>query len=108
MKNWIRCIVLTLILIAVAPMSAAAESSRGILDVNGNDVALTLHLPEGKTESITSLRVTLRISAVLGTMDAPRFVPWGTIAIWLTLFSQEKRTRIFLQAVKTPVLVHYH
>ncbi len=73
MKNWIRCIVLTLILIAVAPMSAAAESSRGILDVNGNDVALTLHLPEGKTESITSLRVTLRISAVLGTMDAPRF-----------------------------------
>lgn len=73
MKNWIRCIVLTLFLIAVIPMNAAAETGKGILDVNGNDVALTLHLPEGKTESITSLRVKLRISSVLGTMDKPIF-----------------------------------
>ena len=54
-------------------MNAAAETGKGILDVNGNDAALTLHLPEGKTESITSLRVKLRISSVLGTMDQPEF-----------------------------------
>lgn len=54
-------------------MNAAAETGKGILEVNGKDAALTLHLPEGKTESITSLRVKLRISSVLGTMDQPEF-----------------------------------
>lgn len=73
MKNWIRWIFFTLFLIAVLPMNAAAETGKGILEVNGNDAALTLHLPEGKTESITSLRVKLRISSVLGTMDQPEF-----------------------------------
>lgn len=73
MKNWIRCIILTLLLIAAVPIDAAAETGKGILEVNGKDAALTLHLPEGKTESITSLRVKLRISSVLGTMDQPEF-----------------------------------
>lgn len=43
------------------------------LTVNGNEVIVALHLPEGKTETITSLRLKLYVSVKSGEMKEPSF-----------------------------------
>ena len=43
------------------------------LTVNGNEVTVALHLPEGKTETITSLRLKLYVSVKSGEMKEPSF-----------------------------------
>ena len=45
----------------------------GDLTVQGREVSVSLHLPEGKTETITSLRMKLYISLKSGKMGEPSF-----------------------------------
>lgn len=72
MKNWIKYMILPCLLLTalLAWPSASAEAG---LTAKQTDVDVTLHLPEGKTETITSLRFALRVSAESGSMDAPVF-----------------------------------
>ena len=65
---------------AVFPMSvSAAEAGSGTLTADKNNVAVSLHLPAGQTEGITSLRLKLRVSAVSGSMGKPAFVFSGAV-----------------------------
>lgn len=74
MINKIRFIMMILVLFLAAPAAvSAAGTNRGTLIVDKNNVAVSLHLPEGKTGSITSLRVQLRVSVVSGSMGQPVF-----------------------------------
>ena len=73
MKNWIKCMLLTMFLIVAAPLDAAAASDSQMLTVDKNDVILTVNLPEGKTDKITSLRIKLHVSVLSGTMEQPSF-----------------------------------
>lgn len=57
------------------PMTAsAAETGSGTLTADKNNVAVSLRLPAGKTEGITSLRLKLRVSLISGSMGKPDFV----------------------------------
>lgn len=51
----------------------AAGSGSGVLTVDKNEVAVSLNIPEGKTENITTLRMWLRVTLNSGTMDEPAF-----------------------------------
>lgn len=74
MKNWIKYILASFLLLAAFPLSAlAADSESAVLTVNQNDVGVSLNIPEGKTETITSLRLQLLVSANSGSMEAPFF-----------------------------------
>ncbi len=74
MRKWIKYIAAAFFLIAALPMSvAAAEQSKGVLTADKNDVSVALNLPEGKTETITSLRLKVRVHAGAGTMGEPSF-----------------------------------
>lgn len=74
MKNWIKYILASFLLLAAFPLSAlAADSESAVLTVDKNDVGISLDIPEGKTETITSLRLQLRVSANSGSMGAPSF-----------------------------------
>ena len=74
MKNWIKMVLASFFLFALVPMAVyAAGDKTGKLVVDGTDVEVSLTIPEGKTEVITSLRLQLRVTAESGTMDAPGF-----------------------------------
>lgn len=61
--------------IPVFPMTvSAAEAGSGTLTVDKNNVAVSLRLPTGKTEGITSLRLKLHVLAISGSMGKPEFV----------------------------------
>ena len=74
MKNWIKYILASFLLLAAFPLSAlAADSESAVLTVDKNDVGISLDIPEGKTETITSLRLQLLVSANSGSMGMPSF-----------------------------------
>ena len=74
MKNWLKMILLSLLLVAVVPVGvSAAGTASASLTAEGQNVSVVLHLPEGKTETITSLRLQLRVSTQSGSMNAPSF-----------------------------------
>lgn len=73
-KKWINILVTAFVLIMAVPaVSQAAEKAGGTLTAAGNNVAVTVTLPEGRTEAITTLRLQLRVSVGSGTMDKPAF-----------------------------------
>lgn len=75
MKNRITFVLTFLFLFLAIPMTvAAAEANSGTLTVDKNNVAVSLHIPAGKTEGITSLRLQLRVSAISGGMGKPAFL----------------------------------
>lgn len=74
MKNWIKCIIIAAFLVVALPVFVpAAEGGKGILAAEGNRVSVSLHLPEGQTETITSLRVKLSVTVVNGEIAEPAF-----------------------------------
>lgn len=74
MKSRIRFVMMILVLFLAVPAAvSAAGTNRGTLTVDKNNVAVSLHFPEGKTGGITSLRLQLRVSAVSGSMGEPVF-----------------------------------
>ena len=75
MKNRITFVLTFLFLFLAVPVAAAAaEANSGTLAADKNNVAVSLHLPAGKTEGITSLRLQLRVSVVSGSMGKPVFL----------------------------------
>lgn len=74
MRKWIKWIFLSAFLLAAIPVSTAA-SERGRVDLKAadNDVEVTVRIPEGKTETITSMRLQLFVSIQSGKMTAPVF-----------------------------------
>ncbi len=74
MKNWMRYILTAfLIFMAVPATVTAAENASGSLTVEKNDVAVSLSLPEEKSQAVTSLRVKLFVSLRSGSMGEPDF-----------------------------------
>ncbi len=85
MKKWIRTssvlkkilcytLAVTLLLTALPSLTAFAKGSGSAnLQVSGNNVALTLNIPEGKTETITTLRLKMYVIVESGTTDEPIF-----------------------------------
>ena len=74
MKKWIKYRALVCFFVFVFPVhAAAAGGGSGVLTADGNEVSVGLKLPEGKTETITSLRLQLRVTAQAGTMGEPGF-----------------------------------
>lgn len=74
MKHWIKFIVTAAFLLIVMPIAvAAAEGGSGILTAENGGVSLALNLPEGQTETITSLRVKLLVSVENGAISEPGF-----------------------------------
>lgn len=73
MKKWMKYIFALLFALFLPTAVAAAENGKGILTAENNEVSVALNLPEGKTETITSLRLVLRVSAVSGAMEKPAF-----------------------------------
>lgn len=74
MKKIILFFVAALLLAATVPAAAkAAGTGSGTLSVDKNNVSVSLAIPGGKTKTITSLRVQIRVSAISGTMGQPDF-----------------------------------
>lgn len=74
MRKWIKYLFLTAFLIAAMPVStAASEKSRVELKAADHDVEVIVSLPEGKTQTITSMRLQLFVSIQSGKMTAPVF-----------------------------------
>ncbi len=74
MKNWMKSTLTAFLLVAVLSVTAlAAGLGSGRLTAKENDVAVSLNIPEGKAEAITSLRVKLRVSVNSGSMKEPGF-----------------------------------
>ena len=65
-------IVFALLLAAIPPITVSADAGSK-LAVNGNNVTITLDIPEGKTENITSLRFQVVVTLTAGSMNAPEF-----------------------------------
>lgn len=80
MKNSIRFVMVILVLFLAVPAAVlAAGTNSGTLTVDKNNVAVSLHLPEGKTGGITSLRLQLRVSVVSGSMGEPAFTFYSAV-----------------------------
>ncbi len=74
MKKWISFImVFALLLAVIPPITVSAAAGGGELIVNGNNVTITLDIPEGKTENITSLRFQVVVTVNSGSMSEPSF-----------------------------------
>ena len=74
MKKWVKNLLISFLLLAAVPaLVFAAEMAGGNLTVEKNDVKVALNIPEGKTETITSLRLQMRVSLCDGGMEAPTF-----------------------------------
>lgn len=74
MKKWIKNLLISFLLLAAVPAIAlAAEMAGGNLTVEKNNVAVALNIPEGRTETITSLRLQMRVSLCDGGMEEPTF-----------------------------------
>ena len=72
MKNWMKYIALCFLLFAILPLVSPTAVQAG-LTAEQNNVTVSLQIPEGKTETITSLRFQLRVWAESGSMDTPAF-----------------------------------
>lgn len=73
MKKIISIIIVFALLLSIVPPITASAAAEGELAVNGNKVTVTLDIPEGKTENITSLRFKLLITITTGSMNEPSF-----------------------------------
>lgn len=76
MKKWINYIMISafVLVVCLSFPAFAAKSASGILTVeNEKDVSVTLSLPEGETETITSLRLCMYVTVKQGSMDTPEF-----------------------------------
>lgn len=74
MKKWMRYIFLTMLFIMLSPAAfAAAESSRAVLTAENDGVSVGVKLPEGKMETITSLRLKLCVTVESGAIQEPSF-----------------------------------
>lgn len=75
MKKWMNYIWMILFLLFLFPAipASASTDARGELTAKGNDVAVALHIPEGKTETITSLRFRMYVNVISGSMEKPTF-----------------------------------
>lgn len=73
MRNWIRYSIVFLLVLLTPTALAAAQGGSAVLTAEDGRVSVALSLPEGKTETITSLRLTLRVSAEKGTIKEPSF-----------------------------------
>ena len=64
MKKWIKMMLASFFLFALVPMAVYAVGDKsGKLTVRDKKVEVSLTIPEGKTEAITSLRLQLRVTA---------------------------------------------
>jgi hypothetical protein len=75
MKKWTKYFLTSsLLLAAFSPLSVSAEASgEAILQVNDQKVNVTLEIPDGITENITSLRLKLYVTELEGSMEEPEF-----------------------------------
>lgn len=72
MKNCIKYILLLCLSIILMPMAAQA-SENDSFKIEKDKVAVSLNLPEGKTETITSLRMQILVTVKSGSMGEPVF-----------------------------------
>ena len=80
MKNWMKSTLMAFFLVAAISVTAlAAGFGSGRLTAKENDVAVSINIPEGKTETITSLRVKLHVALNSGSMKEPAFQFENTI-----------------------------
>lgn len=74
MKHWIKSLAVVVLMAVFLPVSArAAEGGSGLLTADGTNVSLAVSLPEGQTETITSLRLKLLVTVESGAIGAPEF-----------------------------------
>ena len=75
MKKWISYLLLPVILIAAFPfsMAGAEETCSGKLTANGNQINVSLSVPQDAAEKITSLHFRIDVSISSGGMDEPVF-----------------------------------
>jgi hypothetical protein len=76
MKKWLSYLLLSALLIAALPFSMArAEEAAcsGKLTANGNQINVSLSVPQAAAEKITSLHFRLDVSISSGAMDEPAF-----------------------------------
>ena len=73
MKKWMNILWMSFLLFIIAPLTADAAQGNKNLTVDGNQVAVSVDIPEGKTGVVTSLRMQLKVSISSGTMNAPTF-----------------------------------
>lgn len=72
MKNCIKYLLLSFFCICIVPMTARAAENDS-LKIEKDKVAVSLNIPEGKTETITSLRMQLLVTLKSGNMGEPVF-----------------------------------
>ncbi len=73
MKNCMKYFLLLCLSIFVMPMAAQAAENDSF-KIEKDKVSVSLNLPEGKTETITSLRMQILVTAKSGSMGEPGFV----------------------------------
>ena len=74
MKKWMRYIVLTMLFVLFSPAAfAAAQNNKAVLTAGNDSVSVGLNLPEGKLETITSLRLKLCVTVESGSIKEPSF-----------------------------------
>ena len=74
MKKWMRYIVLTMLFVLFSPAAfAAAQNNKAVLTAVNDSVSVGLNLPEGKLETITSLRLKLCVTVESGSIKEPSF-----------------------------------
>lgn len=82
MKKWLSYLLLSALLLTALPFSMArAEEAAGsgTLTANGNQINVSLSVPQSAEENITSLRFRLEVSASSGTMEEPVFLFADTV-----------------------------
>lgn len=72
MKNYFKYLLLLFFCILVMPMAAKAAENDN-LKIEKDKVAVSVNIPEGKTETITSLRMKLLVTLNSGSMGEPVF-----------------------------------
>ena len=72
MKNIIKYLCLLFFCIFAIPAAVEAAGTNS-LTVENNKVAVSVSIPEGKTETITSLRMQLLVTITSGSMGEPKF-----------------------------------
>ena len=76
MKKWLSYILLSALLISTLPFSMARaeeDGCSGKLTANGNQINVSLSVPQAVKENITSLHFKLNVSVSGGTMEEPAF-----------------------------------
>lgn len=73
MKNCVKYVLLSFFCILMMPAAVKAAGNDS-LKIEKDKVAVSLEIPEGKTETLTSLRLQLLVTLQSGTMAEPSFV----------------------------------